>query len=116
MVRSTPGFYPALHWKFSPGQSGFPSGSAVKNLPAVQKMQEMWVQSLGQEDPLEEEMATHSSNLAWEVPWAEEPGVAKNQARLKQLNRNRPQGSQGRELNKKHSIEKEEIKLYLQMT
>jgi len=37
-------------------------------------MQETWVQSLGWEDPLEEEMATHSSNLAWEIPWTEEPG------------------------------------------
>ena len=34
----------------------------------------MWVQSLGQEDPLEEEMATHSSILAWRIPWTEEPG------------------------------------------
>ena len=34
----------------------------------------MWVQSLGQEDPLEEEMATHSSIVAWEIPWKEEPG------------------------------------------
>ena len=42
----------------------------VKNLPA---MQETWVQSLGQEDPLEEEMATHSSILAWRIPWMEEP-------------------------------------------
>ena len=37
-------------------------------------MWEMWVRSLGQEDPLEKEMATHSSILAWEIPWAEEPG------------------------------------------
>ena len=37
-------------------------------------MQETWVQSLGQEDPLEEEMATHSSILAREIPWTEEPG------------------------------------------
>ena len=37
-------------------------------------MQETWVQSLGQEDPLEKEMATHSSILAWEIPWSEEPG------------------------------------------
>ena len=37
-------------------------------------MQEMWVQSLGQEDALEKEMATHSSILAWEIPWTEEPG------------------------------------------
>ena len=54
---------------------GFPSGSAVKNLPAVQEMQqEPWVQSLGQKDPLEKEMATHSSILAWEVSWTETPG------------------------------------------
>ena len=37
-------------------------------------MQETWVQSLGQEDPLEKEVATHSSILAWEIPWTEEPG------------------------------------------
>ena len=43
----------------------------VKNLPA---MWETWVQSLGWEDPLEEGMATHSSILAWRVPWTEEPG------------------------------------------
>ena len=42
-----------------------------KNLPA---MQETWVQSLDQEDPLEEEMATHSNILAWRMPWTEEPG------------------------------------------
>ena len=39
-------------------------------------MQETHVQSLGQEDPLEKEMATHSSVLAWEIPWTEEPGRA----------------------------------------
>ena len=43
----------------------------VKNLPA---MWETWVRSLGQEDPLEKEMATHSSILAWKIPWTEEPG------------------------------------------
>ena len=43
----------------------------VKNLPAVQ---ETWVQSLDWEDPLEEGMATHSSILAWRIPWTEEPG------------------------------------------
>ena len=37
-------------------------------------MQEMWVQSLGWEDPLEKEMAIHSNILAWEIPWTEEPG------------------------------------------
>ena len=43
----------------------------VKNLPAVQ---ETWVRSLGQEDPLEKGMAAHSSILAWQIPWTEEPG------------------------------------------
>ena len=43
----------------------------VKNLPT---MQETWVRSLGQEDPLEKEMATNSSILAWKIPWTEEPG------------------------------------------
>ena len=43
----------------------------AKNLPA---MQEIWVQSLGREDPLEQEMATHSSILALRIPWKEEPG------------------------------------------
>ena len=45
----------------------------VKNLPAVQETQETQVPSLGQEDPLEEEMATHFSILAWRIPWMEEP-------------------------------------------
>ena len=49
-------------------------GSAIKNPPAVQVMQETQVGTLGWEDPLEEEMVTHSSNLAWEIPWTEEPG------------------------------------------
>ena len=40
----------------------------------MQETQETWVQSLGREDPLEEEMATHSSFLAWKIPWTEEPG------------------------------------------
>ena len=40
----------------------------------MQEMQETWVRSLGQEDPLEEEMATHSTVLAWKIPWIEEPG------------------------------------------
>ena len=56
----------------------------VKRLPAVR---ETWVQSLGWKDPLEKEMATHSSTLAWKIPWMEEPGglvhgVAKSQTRL----------------------------------
>ena len=52
----------------------FPGSSAVKNLPAMQKPQEIWVWSLGQEDPLEEDMATHFSNLAWRIPRRKEPG------------------------------------------
>ena len=57
----------------------------VKNLPA---MQETWVQSLGQEDPLEKEMAMHSSILAWRIPWTEGVwqatvhGVTKSQTQL----------------------------------
>ena len=50
---------------------GFPGGSAVKNLPAVW---EIWLQSLGWEDPLEKETTTHSSILAWRIPWSL-PGV-----------------------------------------
>ena len=56
---------------------GFSDGSAVKNLPAVQETQETQkaqVSSLHRKDPLEEEMATCSSILAWRVPWTEEPG------------------------------------------
>ena len=49
----------------------FPGDSVVKNPPAKQ---ETGVQSLGQENPLEKKMATHSSILAWEIPWTEEPG------------------------------------------
>ena len=63
----------------------FTDGSDIKNLPA---RLESRVQSLGGEYPLEEEMATHSSILAWEIPWTEEPGgatvhgVAKSRTRL----------------------------------
>ena len=62
-----------LIWKM-PGTvslSGFPGGSAVKNPPAVQ---ETWLWFLGREDPLEKGMATHSSVLAWKIPWTGEPG------------------------------------------
>ena len=51
----------------------FPGGAGVKNLPTVQETQEMWVQSLSQEDPPEEEMVTNSSNLVWEIPQTKEP-------------------------------------------
>ena len=46
----------------------------VKKLPAMQEIWEMLVQSLGQKDPLKEEMAIQSSILAWRIPWTEEPG------------------------------------------
>ena len=46
----------------------------VKNPPAMQETQETWVQSLGQEEPQEKGIATHSSILAWGIPWSEESG------------------------------------------
>ena len=70
----------------------FLDGSVVKNLLAMQEMQEMQVQSLVQEDPLEEEMETRSSVLAGKIPWTEQPGglqsihrFAKSGTRLKRL-------------------------------
>ena len=56
-------------------KESFPGGSVVKNCLPVQ---ETWVQSLGQEDPLEEEMATHSSIIVRKIPWTEEPGGLKS--------------------------------------
>ena len=52
-------------------QPRVPGGSAIENLPAMQETQ---VQSLNGENPLEESMVTHSSTLAWEIAWTEEPG------------------------------------------
>ena len=78
----------ATHKRFAKPQVfilGFPGGSVVKNPPSTHEMR---VQFLGQEGPLEKEMVTHSSILAWEIPWREEPdglqsmGSQKNQARL----------------------------------
>ena len=57
--------------KILTSEMGFPGGSDVKHLSA---MLETWVRFLGQEDPLEKEMATHSSTLAWKIPWTEKPG------------------------------------------
>ena len=62
------------NWYVSQEGKGFPGGTVVKNLPAMLETQETRVGSLGQEDALEEELATHSSTLAWEVPRTEEPG------------------------------------------
>ena len=61
----------SLFFHFIEHGEGFPGGSVVKNLPAMQEMQGP---SLGWEDPLEKEMATHSSILAWRIPWTEESG------------------------------------------
>ena len=52
---------------------GLPGGTLIKNPPAMQDVQETCIRSPGPEDPLEEEMAAHSSILAWKVPWTEKP-------------------------------------------
>ena len=52
----------------------------LKCLPA---MREIWVRSLGQEDPLEKEIAVHSSTLAWKIPWMEEPGKSMGSQRVR---------------------------------
>ena len=62
-------------WQQLRYSQGFPGGSEVKPLPAILETR-VW--SLGQEDPLEKEMATHSSTLAWKIPWATIHGVAKS--------------------------------------
>ena len=72
---SNPWHQPLLDCLFFCGHSqGLPGGSLVKNLPPMQEMQETKFWSLGWEDPLEKEMATHSSILAWEIPRTEETG------------------------------------------
>ena len=58
-------------WSFVSAYVTSLGAQMVKNLPA---MQEIWVQPLGQEDPLEQEMTTHPSIPAWRIPWTEEPG------------------------------------------
>jgi len=75
---------------------GLQSGSVVKNLPEIQETQEMWVQSLGWEDPLEKGMATYSSILVWENPMDKEPwqatvhGIAKGGKWLELLSTHAP--------------------------
>ena len=61
-----------LGLRWDSGYKGFCGGSTVRNPPTTQET--LWVQSLGWEDPLEEDMATHSSILAWRIPQTEEPG------------------------------------------
>ena len=70
----------------------FPGCLVVRNPPAVQETQETWVPTLGWEDPLDEGMATHSSILAWRIPWTEKPDGLQcmglqSGTRLKQLSR-----------------------------
>ena len=65
---------PAFFLKLPLMQQGLLHGSVIKNLPAMQEMQEMWVPSLDQEDPLDEGMVTHCSILPGKIPWTEELG------------------------------------------
>ena len=66
-------------------------------------MQEIWVQSLGQEDPLEKEMATHPSTLAWEIPWIEEPSRLQSMG-LQRFRHERGQGQRWK-LGEHHILE-----------
>ena len=59
---------------FNPYLNGFPGGAVIKNLPATAGESRDMGSIPGSKDPLEEEMATHSSILAWKFPWTEEPG------------------------------------------
>ena len=68
-------FDPSLYLQVNAFNRASLVAQMVKNLP---EMLETWVQSLGQEDPLEKDMATHPSTLAWRIPWTEEPGVAES--------------------------------------
>jgi len=65
--------YSTIKLKYKESRAS-PVTPVVKNPPTKQKPQKTWVQSLGWEDPLKEGMATHSSLLAWRIPWTEEPG------------------------------------------
>ena len=62
-----------VYYRQTPSLMAFPDDSVVKDPPAMPETQGIQVQSLGQEDPLEEEMETHSSILTWKIPWTEEP-------------------------------------------
>ena len=78
--RGKAGLGPQLHLTLCNPMASSPSGSSVRGilqagtLERVATPSSMWVLSLSQEDPLEEEMATHSSIFAWKIPWTEEPG------------------------------------------
>ena len=55
----------------------------AQTVKRLSTMQETWIQSLGQEDPLEKEMATHSSTIAWKIPWTEETGRLQSMGSLR---------------------------------
>ena len=63
-----------INWNGKGGEWVSPMSQVVRNPPAMQETQEMWIWSLCQEDPVEREMTTNSSILAWRIPWTEEPG------------------------------------------
>ena len=63
-----------INFNISITRLGFPGSSAIKNLPELHELQELQVRILGSRRSLEEGMATHSSILAWRIPWTEEPG------------------------------------------
>ena len=65
---------------------GFPGVSGVKNCLPLQETQETWVRSLSWEDPLEEEVAAHSSIPAWRIPWTGEPGGLQSTGLFKESN------------------------------
>ena len=65
---------PFHHWSFGIWFPYLWTSLVAQRLKRLPAMRETWVQSLGQEDPLEKEMATHSSIIAWRTPWTEEPG------------------------------------------
>ena len=61
----------------------FRASLVAQRLKHLSAMWDTWVRSLGQEDPLEKEMATHSSTLAWKIPWMEEPGGLQSMGSLR---------------------------------
>ena len=81
-----------------PSHLGFPGDTVIKNPLPTQERQETRVWSLGQEDPLEEEMTIHSNILTWKIPWTEEPGRLKSRE-LQRVRHNRAQHSSANETN-----------------
>ena len=101
---------------------GSPGGSAVKNSPVVQEPQELWVRFLGQEDPLEEGTATHSSILAWRIPWTEGPGGlqsmgSQSQTWLKRLRKHTQRANTSRTLSThRHCLSDLHVLIHIALT